>query len=550
VTWSSPVERANLLLVNRYQLAGHPVVTLRYNPTWTENPLGDDNWRFLHHSLGSVQVLLHAYSLTGDGRYRGRAAYLLKDWLADNPRSGAPSVFSWNDHSTALRANAFACAAIYLPREQWLLDGLALHGATLADPGFYVRQGNHALDQSMGLLEVAGTLARADWMRLARDRMGALVLASVDTQGVTNEGSVGYQNYNRRRYDIAAQRLRAWGMVVPSGFNRIPMMAGFLGHATRPDGRYEMIGDTVLATAQSVPGTIAEFAATQGRSGPRPTSNVATYRAGYMFARTGWGGAGRTYADERYLSLRFGSAPIIHGHQDGGSVRLYGYGTSLLVDPGNYSYNPDAWRSYFKGRSAHNVVTVDGVTWNSRSHTTLSCQVQTAHMAHGCIYQPGNAGTSHIRRVTFSKALGYTLVDDQLSSTVTRTYRQLWHLPPDGKPLVNATWFQTQRGRGNVQVRQLIGGSSSRLVMGRTAPIQGWVAYQFGNRTAAPVVEVVKRGRTARFITLLVTAPGAPSATISGLTVTSTGYRVKVTVGGRSELVVVSGNTASITPTR
>ena len=547
VVWTSPIERANNLLVNRYSLGGHPTVTLGSNPTWREDPLVNANWRFLHHSLGSVQNLLQAFALTRDLRYRDKATFLLKDWLADNPRSAPPSVFSWNDHSTALRANAFACASLYLPTEQWLLNGLALHGSTLADPNFYVYHGNHALDQSMGLLEVGGQLGRTDWMNLARDRMGTLLLASVDTQGVTNEQSVGYQNYNRHRYGLAEQRLRAWRLAVPAAFSRIPLMTHFLAHGTRPDARYEMLGDTDLGAAVPVSGTIAEYAATQGRSGPRPTSTYAVYRAGFLFARTGWGSAGRPFADERYMSLRFGPAPYIHGHSDGGSVGLYGYGTSLLVDPGGYTYNQDVWRNYFKGRTAHNVVTVDGITWNRFSHTTLTAQAHSSTMNFAQVYQPGNPGVSHIRTTTFSRNLGYVLVDDRLAAGSTRTFRQLWHLPADAKPYVKSTYFVTQRGRGNLQVRQLLGGSSSRVVFGQTAPVQGWVAYRFAEKAAAPVVEVAKTGKTVRFLTLLATAPGATNSTITGLTITPTGYRVTVTISGKSELVVVSGSKATIT---
>jgi hypothetical protein len=37
----------------------------------------------------------------------------------------------------------------------------------LADPGFYVGRGNHALNQDIGLLDVGLTLGRADWIDLA-----------------------------------------------------------------------------------------------------------------------------------------------------------------------------------------------------------------------------------------------------------------------------------------------------------------------------------------------------------------------------------------------
>jgi hypothetical protein len=548
VTWTSPIENADLLLQNRYRLQNHPIVQLSANPTWAEDPFGDANWKFLHHSLGSVQQLMQAYSLTQDARYRDKAVFLLKDWLADNPRSRPASVWAWSDHSTALRANTFACAAFYLPMEPWLHSGLALHGIALADPAFYVNEGNHALDQSMGLLEVGGTLRRADWMNLARDRIAVLLPKSVDEQGVTNEQSITYQGYNLRRYRLAEGRMKAWGLAVPPSFSRLNLMPNLLAHATRPDQRYEMLGDTPLGSAGSIKGTIAEYAATGGRSGPRPPGTTAVFRGGYLLARTSWAPTTQPYADQRMVSLRFGPAPILHGHADGGAVTLYGYGTSLLIDPGGYTYNPSVWRNYFKGRTAHNVVTVDGVTWNLRSHTTLTSHRHSDTMSYAEVYQPGNAGTSHVRTTVFSKRLGYVLVDDRLASTTVRTYRQLWHLPADGKPLVRSTFFNSQRGRGNVQVRQLVGGTTSRVVLGQTTPVQGWTSYLFGQKAPAPVVEVLKSGKTARYVTLLSTHAGAPATTVTGFQLTSDGYRATVTIGGKSERVVVSGGTATITP--
>jgi hypothetical protein len=109
--------------------------------------------------------------------------------------------------------------------------------------------------------------------------------------------------------------------------------------------------------------------------------------------------------------------------------------------------------------------------------------------------------------------------------------------------------FVTQRASGNVRVRQLnTAGVTSRVVSGRTAPIQGWLAWEFGKRVAAPVVEFRRSGTSARFLTLLMPAAGDPGCRISGLRLTATGYSVVVSSKGRSERVVVSGTTATITP--
>lgn len=546
--WTNAGARADELLANRWQLAIHPTVTLPANRSWTENPLGDNNWQFVDHSLRALHSLFQTYAVTGDERYRNRAVVLIRDWVTDNPRIGSRSPWAWNDHATALRATVLACATTYVPMDAWFLTALRTHGQTLADPGFYVGVGNHALNQSLGLLEIAHVLRRADWKTLAVNRLSTLAARSIDAQGVTNEQAVGYQQYNFGLYSAARQRILALGLTPPASFARVLQMPTFLAHATLPNGEYEMIGDTDRRRATSIPGTFAEFAATQGRTGRVPGDTVALYWAGYLFARTGWG-ATRPYADETFMSLRWGPAQFIHGHADHGSVTLYGAGSRLLVDPGKYTYNRDAYRTFFTGRSAHNVVTVDGVAWNRSAASTLLNQSRDARMVTARVRMTGNAGVTHVRGVTFSRRLGYVLVDDRLSSSSGRVYRQLWHLTEDARPYVQPTHFHTQRARGNVQVRQLIGsGTTSRVVAGQTSPIQGWVAWEFGKRLRAPVVEFRRAGGNVRFLTLLVPSAGAPSSSVSQLALTSTGYTVVVSIGGRRERVSVDGATVSITP--
>ena len=487
------------------------------------------------------------FAASGERAYGDRASFLLQDWVKDNPRVGAPSIWAWNDHSAALRAIVLACALPYFPEATWLRPALQLHGTTLADETFYVDHGNHALNQAIGLLEIAQVLGRSDWRRLAADRIAVLITESVDSQGVTNEQSIGYQFYNLTRYRMAESRLKALGLSVPATFSRLDQMPKFLAHATRPDGRYETIGDTDLSLAPAIPGTWSEFAATKGTRGPKPPATVAVYRAGFLFARTGWGEK-RPFADETFLSLRFGPAPYIHGHADGTGITLYGYGSELLFDPGKYSYNFDAYRTFFKGRTAHNVVAVDGVSWSQFAATTLVTHGSTPTMVHAVTRVKGYAGVSQQRTVTFSRRLGYVLVDDRATSAVRRTFRQLWHLSETANPLLGTTSFSTRRTRGNLLVRQLVGGQTMRIVKGRSSPVQGWLSHGHGHRVAAPVLEVIKSGTSVRYLTLIVPAAGRPSATIRNLRTSSTGYSVVVTIGGKSERVTVTSTGASIVP--
>jgi Heparinase II/III-like protein/Heparinase II/III N-terminus len=521
------------------------MATLPPNPTWRDHAGQDANWRFQLHAMRYVLDLFTAARQTGKAAYQDRALFLIRDWTADNPRHSAPSTWSWNDHSTALRAVVLACAAELTPMTTWLRSALILHGQTLADPAFYRRQGNHALNQDIGLLEVAKVLNRSDWRKLAGERINTLILRSVDAEGVTNEQAIGYEDFNYRRYREAEARMLAVGLEPSAAFARVDLMPQFLAHATLPNGTYEMIGDTSAWPADRILGTVAEYAASQGASGPEPTATVKRYKAGYLFARSGWGDD-RPPVEETFLSMKWGAAPIFHGHRDGLELTLASRGSRLLVDPGPYSYGGGAYRWFFKSRAAHNIVTVDGSTWSETATTRLLGYGESARFVDIRLQGAGDRGVVHTRRMTYSRALDYILVEDRLTSASLHTYRQLWHFVEDAKPFVGANGVRTQRAHGNVLIRQLAGSPEVRIVKGATSPIQGWISYKGGQKLAAPVEEAILRGRSVRYLTLIVPAEGRPGATVSDLELTSSGYAVTIRIGTRSERVTVSGSTVKL----
>ena len=545
---ANSVAVADDLLRNRYTLANFPTVTLPSNPTWKENPLKQVNWLFNYHSLRFVWALTTAWSQTGERRYLDRATFLLYDWQRDNPRVGAPSVWSWNDHATAWRAMVYVCAAEILPHSTWLMRTLRIHGETLADPSFYRAEGNHALNQDIALLEVGNALGRSDWMRLAATRVSALVTNSVDASGVINEQSVYYQLYNYQRYNAARKRLQQLGQPIGSGFARIDLMPGFLAHATYPDGRYVPLGDTEMNRATAIAGTWAQYAATQGASGPQPSTTSRLYGAGYAFVRTGWG-EDRPFADETMLTMRFGPGRRFHGNDDGSSITLYGYGAPVILDSGMYTINPGPYRNYFVGRRAHNVVTVDGLSFDRTARTDVRWKRQSSTVFELAVKSKPYAGVTAERRVTFSRRMGYVLVDDRLSASATRTFRQLWHLRDGTSPVRSGTRTWTRADRSNVLVVQVIAPSAARIVTGSTDPIQGWVSYGRDEKAKAPVLESRRAGTKARFLTLLVPyATTRPNVTVSGVQLYTGAYALTVTINGRRERVQAGYTESKITP--
>ncbi len=541
------VPAADALMADRYRLGTRPATVLPHDPTWRENPFRDVNWLFNYHSLRFVLKLEAAWAQTGQRRYLDRALFLLRDWYVSNPRAHPRSGMSWDPHATAWRASVYECTAEIVPMTTWLKGALLLHGSTLASSTFYVRHGNHALNQAIGLLDIGCFLRRATWLDLASGRINTLIGESVDSQGVTNEESIGYQEYNYNRYLAAERRLKACGRAASPMFARVDRMPTFLGWATLPNREYEMIGDTEAARGISVPGTLSEFTASGGTTGSPPTSGFRVYRAGYAFGRSGWG-ATRPYVDETAFSVRFGPGRRYHGHADGSALTLYGLGSRLIVGSGKYTYSSSPYRTYFLGRTAQNVVAVEGLRYRAGAFTSLLYQVATADAYGLAVRVTGNPGVADTRSVVYSRTGGYLVVDDRLSGTISRTFTQLWHLAPGSAPTVSGRTIRTHAAGGNVVISQLAGTSRTSIVVGRTSPIQGWRSYSYNHRVRAPAVRIRKTGRSAHFITLIVPVrdPSTPIRVLS-LAVRSGGYTLIVSIGGHTERLVVDGSRVSVT---
>jgi hypothetical protein len=542
--------RADELMAGTLRLSRHRPTRLPRNPTWAEDPFDDRNWEFQYHSLRFVWDLFEAWRMTRAADYRDRGLFLLRDWLRDNPPGAGRSGFSWNDHSTAIRTWVLACAAVVAPKAAWVRDALRIHGAVLADPAFYVDHGNHALNQSRGLLAAGCILGRRDWQRLAARRIASLLAESVDAQGVTNEQSIYYQLYNMEAYQAAADRLRACGMAVPRAFRRLDRMTDLLTHATLPDGTYASLGDTSHAPARSIRGTTAAYAATEGRMGPMPAARFVTFDAGFAFGRTGWGTA-RRFEDEIMWSARFGPGRAYHGHLDHGAVTLYGYGRRLVDDPGLFSANVNQWRKFAISRSAHNVITADRIDYTASSKATLTRSNTATTHDDITILDPGYRGVDLRRRIVFSKGLGWLLVDDHAASRSVRTYRQLWHLLPGADPRLAGTAVRTRFDGGNLAIFQLRVPDEVNVIEGRRTPLQGWYSTTLNRRKRAPTVEAVLSGRNVRYVTLLVPLP-RPEARVrvSGVSVRGPNVWFTLNVDGRRERVEIGRRAVEVTTLR
>jgi hypothetical protein len=326
---------------------------------------------------------------------------------------------------------------------------------------------------------------------------------------------------------------------------RLERMPEFLAAATRPDGLYENLGDTNDRKAVSIKGTPAQFAATGGQRGPKPARTVSFFDRGYLFGRTGWGET-RPFADEAFFSLQYGTGMAFHGHDDGGAVTLYALGDQLLLDSGFKDYELDPWRTYLRSRRAHNTVVTGDLTSKAGRKTVLERRATTGRMVEAVVRPTVYPDVTMRRRVIFSRRLGYLVVEDTITSTKSRSWRQLWHLREGSRPTTDDLRTWTRSDGANVLIQQLVQKGSTRTIKGTTSPIQGWIARTWGTMIKAPVIERRQTGASVRFVTVL--APFRDTKpTVTDVELRSGGFSFEVTMDGVTERVDATASGASIT---
>jgi len=524
--------RAEPLLTGRYEFLPHRPVTLGTDLTWAEDPLGDNNWQFQLHTLRWLWPLMAAWAQTGEQRFLDHAYDMAQSWVERNPVDDPPSPYSWNDHSAAWRAMVLGCLSMHGEVPDWLADSMAEHARLLADPDFYVDDGNHALNQDAGLVTLACLGDAWDARDLAVQRVARLATASIDAQGVSNEQAPEYQDYNYERYLAAAHLIEACGVTTPAWSDRLEQMPVVLAHMVQPDGRYVTIGDTDRRRAKfAFEHPAMRWMSTAGDSGEPPDETFVTFDAGFTLARSGWG-IDRPRLDENHLSVRHGDPRAFHGHLDHGSVTLFAQRQPLIVDPGKFAYGNTDQRRHVVSQAAHNLVTIgddcpppsDRRSEAIRAASTDAYDRLTVRVA-TC------PGTGWTRTVGFVRDTGELVVVDEVVAPATQPVIQRWQLEVGalteqiGPDLTFASWASG----ATLAIEQLRPVAATTSVAGGTSPLRGWVSERYGELTPAANLEYTAPSASSHtFVTVL--RPGVPgSAERSEVATTSGETRVTLT---------------------
>ncbi|MFB6721147.1 heparinase II/III family protein [Kribbella sp. NPDC056345] len=514
---------------------------------WESNPYQDPSWHLWLHSLRWLGNGID-HTKAGNAAARTHTLAIIRDWIKDNP-------FPWkNDasasESTMHRTNVLICArqalltglhAKKLPAQyKWLDEALLTHAQYMIDHWSGSR--NHGTDESIALFGVGCTFGREDLMKKAVGRLNEGVVQSIDSQGTTNEQSVGYAGFNYRLWGRAAAVVRGCGIDPgPAIDARRKLLAEWMALATKPNGELFQIGNSTREKVASVPGTPWEFVATKGKSGPRPEHRTGIFKGGFIFGRTGWGEK-RPFDEESAYSIRFGPSKKYHGHDDHMSINYNWHGQDVLIDPGYYGYKQGDLQNWAPSQAAHNVMTIP-TAQGKLVPTRLVGSVSTPNSDYYELADEPAEGVSRSRDILVLKDPDVVIALDRGESGSNQRYETLWHLPPGQTVTVQSPTTAVATGaKMRTHLFQIPFGATTgttTVEQGKSNPAQGWYLADIFNAKPAPVVKFTQTGQNARILSVI--APAASGEQVSYSTRSAgTNFFVDLTVGTRKVTVKVA----------
>jgi hypothetical protein len=513
------------------------------NINWKLNPYNNPSWYMWFHSLRWLGQGITAAG-QGDTNALTHVTAIVHDWVLDNPYSWKADVGAWE--STMHRTNVIICTrqavlaglqVTTLPAQYAWLDAALLDHATFLVNN-WSGAWNHGTDESIALFGVGCTLDRADYMKLAQDRLAAAITTSIDAQGSTNEQSTAYAQFNYSLWGRAVDVLRACGADPGTTITtRRALMADWLALATNSLGNLHQIGDSEVVRTAPVAGTPLEYAGSQGASGIAPAQRVGVYTAGYIFGRSGWG-TNATFADQSSYSIRYGPARQLHGHSDHTSLTYTARGRDIVIDGGHAGYQNDVWRTWAKSPFAQSSMTTP------LSPDLLPATKLTRYALNSTsdFYEfsdvPGT-GISRVRATLVLRNPDLVVTLDRASAKKAQQFQTLWHLPADQKASVYSRTTALAMRPGDstrtilfqVPYRQALPPGAILLKQAQTNPIQGWTYPNITTRLSAPTLMFARSGTTASILSFIAPVPATRSVTYrtrwSGTT-----YVVDLTVAG------------------
>ncbi len=464
-------------------------------------------WELNRHN--HLVVLAQAYLLTRDAANLSEIQAQLESWFVQNPYCRG---INWTSAlEVAFRALSWTWVYYFvgsnLPaefRERWMQQ-LYRHGAYLQNNlSLYFSPNTHLIGESLALhalgLFFSGAPCASGWEKAGGKLMQDQLVRQVGKDGSHFEHSTYYHVYALDMFLLHAVLARSGGGYLET----IARMAEYLHAVTGPARELPFLGDddggrlfhpygprelfprATLGTASLLCGRPEWLVdnkelAIQAAWWIGPAVLTQSPHAGNwrskLFADAGL--AIMTDGETQAIveTAGFGSGSAGHSHADVLSLVVRQAEREILIDPGTYTYVGDAsWRDWFRGTSAHNTITVDGLNqataagvfrWTHPPQAEILCWKTDATrdlLQAECRF----AGFTHSRRIEFCKPHLLLIEDEVTGPPGEHVVEQFWHL---GSP----------EARSNV------------IPEGVADLQEGWRSRVFGEKHRIPVLHVSRR---------------------------------------------------------
>lgn len=533
---------------NRFDL-NHEAHRLGDPIAWLENPSDDLEWQILLHKFYFSVGLGIAFHETRDRLYLRTWIKLTSSWIdtvqPDFLRGDSPLNDGLFVAVTGRRIQNWIYAHYYfvthqgaddLPASfhQRLLESICLQVNHLTRHIAPAR--NHRTIDLYAIFLAAVVFPEfsdsARWLETSSLALFDNMRTDLLPDGVQCELSTDYHHLVLRNFLCVRKLAKINGIAVPEDVDALLRRAlDFSLHVHKPDGEVPSLSDgdvhsylDLLALGDWLYGDpVLRYGATLGREGIPPVKRSAAYPAsGYCTLRSGWGQR-EPYTDERYLV--FDCGPLgegNHGHLDLLNIEVAGFGRSLVVDPGRYTYSEAGdtnWRVRFRSTAYHNTVTVD-----ERNQTAYlpgrrkfkikgpapEHELRSFDSGYDVDYLHGIARSHeydavHERKILFAVP-DYWIVEDRLKAEQIHGYDLRFHLGAEDH---GQTKEFLAAGTRIVQAPQLLLAQCNEPDTASSIE-DGYVSRRYGERQAAPVVRYHRRARDSTFTTLLYPYRGAP----------------------------------------
>ena len=481
-----------------------------------QGPRNDPEWAWMLNRHAYFATLIYAWQQTGDDSYLFTLSSHLIDWVESNPYPDRLTFSaSWRALEAARRLLDSWTYTFFTLQDQpgftaearlLMLTSLPEHADNLRNHASFWG-GNHLLTEKTALvaLSVAWPEFRdsEDWLDYAVGKTREELLAQTYPDGAFKELTNHYQRVVLLNLQIFVNLLMQSEQVKPDAIllGRAQAMWDFFVGSMRPNGYGPLnSASDIENNAHTVwESNVVDFydredwryIDTFGKEGQRPADPPTRFYpwAGHAIMRSDWD----TQADWAFFDI--GPHGTAHQHLDRLHLSLSVGGVDFLVDSGRYTYQPGAWREYFKGPRGHNVLILDNQAavpppLEVSKPLPVAAQIHpewdffAASERFPADVMSGRNGAHHTRVVLFDKANRRWFVIDEVIDFTSAKAEFLWHFHPEVSlhPRENGTWIAT---RDNVDLQIALLTANTELVLD---PTGSSYSERFNIKESAPLL--------------------------------------------------------------